>query len=285
MIRLSAFADEANPNVDGQIAALKRNNIPWIELRGLNGTNIRNITIDQAAAYAKSFADAGIQVWSIGSPIGKMVLSGDFKKEKEDLRHLCRLAKIFHTDKLRVFSFYEAYDDEARVLDYLRQMVALAQEEGCTLYHENEKLIYGDTAERVERLMEQVDGLNFIYDPANFIEIEEDSQKTLAALQKRCGYYHIKDALLETKEIVPAGLGDGKIDELIANIPADTDITLTLEPHLAIFEGYAEIDSTKLKNKYCYATNDEAFDAAVAALKKIIKNAGYIECEGGYKKQ
>lgn len=285
MIRLSAFADEADAAVEGQIAALKRNNIPYIELRGLDGTNIRDITTDQAKEYAKRFADADIQVWSIGSPIGKMALSSDFEKEKEDLRHLCRLAKIFGTDKLRVFSFYEAYEDEPKVLDYLKQMVALAKEEGCKLYHENEKQIFGDTAERVESLMDRVEGLNFIYDPANFIEIGEEPQKTLAALQDRCAYYHIKDALMETKEIVPAGLGDGKIDELIANIPAKADITLTLEPHLAIFEGYAQIDPTKMKNKYSYATNDEAFDAAVAALKEIIKNAGYFECEGGYKKQ
>ncbi len=285
MIRLSAFADEANPNVDGQIAALKRNGLQWIELRGLDGSNIRDITIDQAKEYAKRFADAGIQVWSIGSPIGKMDLHGNFEKEKEDLRRLCKIAKIFGTDKLRIFSFYEAYEDETKVIDSLRQMVGIAQEEGCRLYHENEKRIFGDTTERVERLMDRVDGLKFIYDPANFIEIGEEPQKTLAALQARCAYYHIKDALMETGEIVPAGLGDGKITELIANIPADADITLTLEPHLAIFEGYAEIDSTKLKNKYCFATNEEAFDAAVAALKKILINAGYIECEGGYKKQ
>lgn len=284
MIRLSAFADEANPNVADQIAALKRNGLQWIELRGLDGTNIRDITIDQAKEYAKCFADAGIQVWSIGSPIGKMDLHGDFEKEKKDLRRLCKVAKIFGTDKLRIFSFYEAYEDEIKVMDHLRQMVAIAQEEGCALYHENEKQIFGDTAERVERLMEQVDGLKFIYDPANFIEVGEDPKKTLA-LQNRCGYFHIKDALIATGEIVPAGLGDGKIPEMISNIPADADITLTLEPHLAIFEGYAEIDSTKLKNKYCYATNDESFDAAVAALKKILINEGYIECEGGYKKQ
>ncbi len=285
MIRLSAFADEANAAVEGQIAALKRNNIPYIELRGLDGVNIRNITIDQATAYAKRYADAGIRVWSIGSPIGKMAITDDFEKEKEDLRHLCKLAKIFGTDKLRIFSFYKAYEDEPKVLDYLKQMVAIAQEEGCTLYHENEKQIFGDTAERVERLMEQVNGLKFIYDPANFIEVGEEPKKTISALQDRCAYFHIKDALMGTGEIVPAGLGDGKIPEMIANIPANADITLTLEPHLAIFKGYAEIDSTQLKNKYCYATNEEAFDAAVAALKKILINEGYIECEGGYKKQ
>ena len=285
MIRLSAFADEANAAVEGQIAALKRNNIPYIELRGLDGVNIRNITIDQASAYAKRYADAGIRVWSIGSPIGKMAITDDFEKEKEDLRHLCKLAKIFGTDKLRVFSFYEAYDEVEKVLDYLKQLVAIAKEEGCKLYHENEKLIFGDNTEHIQFLMDQVEGLNFIYDPANFVEIGEMPSKTLPALQERCAYFHIKDVLAEGGEIVPAGLGDGGIPEMIANIPADADITLTLEPHLALFQGYAEIDPTQLKNKFDYKTNDEAFDAAANALKKVLMDNGYIECEGGYKKQ
>ena len=48
MIRLCAFADEADKMVDGQIAALKRNNIGLIELRGLDGVNIGKLSEDEA---------------------------------------------------------------------------------------------------------------------------------------------------------------------------------------------------------------------------------------------
>ena len=36
------------------------------------------------------------------------------------------------------------------------------------IYHENEKDIYGDSLERVLELKQNVQGLKFVYDPANF---------------------------------------------------------------------------------------------------------------------
>lgn len=282
MVYISAFADEASTAVAGQIEALKRNGLHMIELRGLDGVNIRNITVEQVQAYAAQFEQAGIRVWAIGSPIGKMDLDGDFETEKEDLRRLCKYAKIFKTDKLRVFSFYKAADQEDAVLARLGEMVAIAAEEGCKLYHENEKEIYGDTIAKVEKLMDRVEGLEFVYDPANYVEIDEDSLQAIERVLQRCAYVHIKDALMDSKEIVPAGLGDGKIREIIAALPQDRDITLTLEPHLALFEGYAQIDPTQLKNKYTFESSDAAFDAATAALKGLLKEAGYMEKDGGF---
>ena len=55
------------------------------------------------------------------------------------------------------------------------------------------------------------------------------------------------------------------------------DKVLTLEPHLKIFSGFGDIDSTEMKNKFCYDTNDQAFDAAVEAIKKLLADAGYKE--------
>ena len=44
-MRLSAFADEASVDLLGQIDALKRNNIEMLEIRGVNGENIKNISV------------------------------------------------------------------------------------------------------------------------------------------------------------------------------------------------------------------------------------------------
>ena len=182
MIKLCAFADEASVLLDGQIAALKENNIKYIELRGVDGTNVSKLTLDEAEEYAKRLSDAGIKVYSIGSPIGKIKLADDIEAHMEKLRHTCRLAKIFGTDKIRMFSFYEAYEDEERVYELLSRMVAIAREESVKLYHENEKAIFGDTAERVLKIMENVEGLCYVYDPANFLEVGEDAKMTLDAL-------------------------------------------------------------------------------------------------------
>ena len=65
---------------------------------------------------------------------------------------------------------------------------------------------------------------------------------------------------------------------MIAGIGKDT--VLTVEPHLAVFEGYADIDRTQLKNKYVYATPQEAFAAAVSALRTVLTANGYREENG-----
>ena len=280
MIKLCAFADEAAVSLDGQIEALKKNGIEYIELRGVDGTNISKLTEESAREYAKKLAEAGIKVWSIGSPIGKIKLSGDIEEHMEKLRHTCRLAKIFGTDKIRMFSFYEAYEDEEKVYELLRRMIAIAAEEGVGLYHENEKAIFGDTAERVLKIMENVEGLYYVYDPANFLEVGEDSQKTLDALHSTTDYFHIKDVIAETHQLVPAGYGDGRIGELVARIKDDK--VLSIEPHLKVFEGYSDFDATEMNNKFYFKSNAEAFDAAVAAIKNVLVEQGYKEGNGGF---
>lgn len=284
MIRLAAFADEACPKVTGQIAALKRNGMEYIELRGLDGKNVSQITEEEARNYAKMFADEGIKVWSIGSPLGKVDIDSDLEAHRALLHHVCKIANIFGTKRIRMFSFYKSYDCEDKVMAELREMVKIADEYGVMLCHENEKQIFGDTLERVLKIKSAVSGLYHIYDPANFLECDQDAADTLAALHKDTEYFHIKDVISATGELVPAGYGDGKIDKLVAMIPEDADKTLTIEPHLAIFAGYSEIDNTEMKNKFHFSSNDEAFDAAVNAIKRVLEAQGYKPEDGGYVK-
>ena len=274
-IKLCAFADEADSSLEGQIRALNRNNIGYIELRGVNGKNISLITEDEAKEAKRMLDEGGIRVWSVGSPIGKIAISGDLVAHLELLRHICTLANIFECKRVRMFSFYEAYEAEEKVMEMLSLMVKIADEYGVTLCHENEKGIYGDTKERILRIMSGIDGLSYVYDPANFIECGEYPSVTLDALADKMEYFHIKDALI-SGGIVPAGYGDGEIPKLVSKINRDT--VLSIEPHLRIFTGYSEFDSTEMKELFTFSSNDEAFDAAVSAIKKVLTNAGYREC-------
>ena len=284
MIKLAAFADEADKTLEGQIAALKRNNIEYVELRGIYEKNISNVTVEEAEKYAEMLSEAGIKVWSIGSPIGKIKICDYGEDYKNKLRHICKLARIFGTDKIRMFSFYEAYDCEEKVFSALSEMQRIAAEEGVGLYHENEKAIYGDTLDRVLKIMNNVEGLKYVYDPANFIEVGEDPALTLKTLHGKTDYFHIKDVIAETRQIVPAGYGDGKIDVLVEMIGDNDDRVLTVEPHLAIFRGYSEIDSNEMKNKFHFNSNNEAFDAAISAIKQTLASKGYKEVNGGFVK-
>ena len=63
MLQLCAFADEAGSSLVEQIAALRRNRIPNLELRSIDGKNVLDFTEDEARAYAKARYDAaGVEV-------------------------------------------------------------------------------------------------------------------------------------------------------------------------------------------------------------------------------
>ena len=275
MIRLCAFADEASPSLSGQIAALKRNGADLIELRGVDGKNVAALNDGEAVRIKNELDAAGIKVWSLGSPYGKVSLGEGFDEEAlfAQLHRLCRTANIFGCDKIRVFSFYDAYGKADEVVRLLTESVAFASEYGVRLYHENEKDIYGDVPERVLELRRRVAGLCFVYDPANYIQCGVSPDESIPALAASSGYFHIKDVIAETGELVPAGDGDGDISRILDGI--DGDVTLTVEPHLSVFAGYSDIDRHEMKNKYTFKSQDEAFDTAVGALKRLLYKQGY----------
>lgn len=275
MIKLSAFSDEAGSSISEQIEALHRNQISLMELRTLDGKNVSSFTKQDYTRYYPILKSEGISVWSIGSPLGKVDIDVDFNEYSEVVKRVCDTANGFECDKIRMFSFFNAYDKKNKVFDYLSKMIEIANSFGVKLYHENEKEIYGDTLSRVLEIYENVNGLEYIYDPANFLQVGEKASDTIPALFDKTGYFHIKDVVEQTGELVPAGYGDGDIKTIVQKITKDT--VLTLEPHLAIFDAYKNIDNTQLNVKFKFETNTQAFDCAVKSLKDILIDCGYTQ--------
>ncbi len=282
-ITLCAFSDEASPSLAGQIAALKRNDVPYMEARFVNGKHFIDHTASEVKEFKKELDDAGIAVWSLGSPIGKVDIDIDFIEYLEKVKHATEIACALGTNKMRMFSFYNAYEQKEKVFDYLSKMVETAKSFGVELYHENEKDIYGDTLARVSEIMQNVAGMKFIYDPANYLQTGEKAEDTLNALHSKTDYFHIKDVRAATGTIVPAGYGDGMLDELVSRISDDK--VLTLEPHLSVFKGFDSIDNTEMKHDFVFKSSDEAFDTAVNALKTILLKNGYRASGNTFLKQ
>lgn len=278
MIRLCAFSDEFGNSLEDQIRGLKKNGIRLMEIRNVDGVNIGKMSEEMAKDCAAKLAEAGISVWSIGSPLGKVDIAEDFEEYKKQVHHVCRLANIFGAKRIRMFSFFNAYDVPELVVQRLKEMVAIGEQYGVDMCHENEKKVFGDVVSRVEYLRDNVPGLKFVYDPANYIQCDQDCGEALDALLESTSYFHIKDVVSATQEMVPAGYGDGKIDDMVCSIQWDT--VLTVEPHLAVFAGYSAIDDTEMKHRFRFDSNEDAFCAAVDALKAVLEKCGY-RCENG----
>ena len=66
---ISAFADEAAKDLEGQIKALKRNGLRYIEPRNINGAILKK-SETELTEIAEQLRENGISVPSLGSPIG-----------------------------------------------------------------------------------------------------------------------------------------------------------------------------------------------------------------------
>ena len=216
-IRLCAFADEADASRLGQIKALAENGIPYLEIRGVDGTNIANLSREAALQFKAELDAAGIRVWSIGSPAGKSDIREDFAPAVEQFKHLLEMADIFEAKRIRLFSFYgtegsDEYFDE--VCRRLNVFCDLCEEHGVIPCHENEKGIYGDVAERCLKLHRAIPRLKAVFDPANFIQCEQEIMPAWNMLAPYVEYGHIKDALASGR-VVPPGDGIGCLREYL----------------------------------------------------------------------
>ncbi len=275
--KLSAFADEYSPKFDEQLEGVLKNGIEMIEIRGVDGTNVSDITLEKAKEVKEKLDAAGIGVSAIGSPIGKIDIKGNLEPHLDKLRHVIEIAKILGTKRIRMFSFFMPKGEDPaiykeEVFARLERMLEVAEAEGMELCHENEKGIYGDTPERCKEILEHFSGrLCGVFDHANFLNVDSVPYPDgYELLKSHITYFHIKDAVGTT--IYPAGKGNGRIPETIEAIRRDFDgdITLTIEPHLSAFIGLDKLENTNGKIEKPFADSKEAFGVAVDAIKAII---------------
>ncbi|MBP3351669.1 MAG: sugar phosphate isomerase/epimerase [Lachnospiraceae bacterium] len=269
---LAAFADEADSSISGQIKAMTKNNIRYLEIRGVDGENISDISVTKAKEVRKQLEDSDISVWSLGSPYGKIGINEDFAPHLDKFKHGLELADTLGAKHIRMFSFYVPTGGEARyrdeVMNRLAQFIQAAKGSGITLCHENEKGIYGDIASRCEEIHKTFPQLKAVFDPANFIQCGQDTVEAWNMLHPYVTYMHIKDALADGS-VVPAGKGIGNLPYLLSQYKGSV---LTLEPHLSVFAGFENLETqekTKM-GEYCYPSSTAAFDVAVEALKELI---------------
>ena len=275
---LSAFADEASPVFDDQLRILKEEGIALVELRGADGKNCADLTLEEAAALRAKLDAAGIGLSALGSPFGKYSLGEPFEAHLAKFRHGLELCRVLGAKRIRMFSFYPAEGvspEESReeVLRRVEIMLTLAEEAGVQPVHENEKGIYGDDTARNADLLEFFGSrLGCAFDPANFIQCDVKPIEAYEKLHERITYMHIKDAFLSDGAVVCAGHGDGDVPEILRRLNAERegDVILTVEPHLTVFDGLKNLQDEELKHHESYPDSRTAFHAAVTALKDIL---------------
>lgn len=275
---ISGFSDEIDSDIKVQFEHLNKLGIKYFEPRGINGTNISALTLDEAKQLKETMDKYGINASSIGSPIGKIGIKDEFEPHLEKLAHTIEIAKILGTKYIRVFSFFIPKEDDPaiyrdEVMARMKAMTALAGREGVILLHENEKDIYGDIAARCKDILDTVDSDNLraVFDPANFVQCDQVTYPhAYEMLKDHVVYMHIKDALFADSSVVPAGHGDGRVRDILQALSdRDYDGFLSLEPHLGSFDGLGDLE---VGDEMLSLTKSDAgkFTLAYNSLKKIL---------------
>ncbi len=247
---LSGFADEAanHKTAVEQFSAFAALGLQYYSIRFIDvGDGVKNVmklTKSEVQKVRHLQDEYGLNVSSIGSPIGKVKLRNvdDGTKNayvafktylRRDVQKACSLAHAFEAKLIRGFSFYhpkgtDPKDHFPQAVDQLGQIAEACHRSDLTFGLEVEPNLVGENGYLLAELYAQVNhpAMVLIFDAANIIvqgysagELLEQFQ----AMQPGLGWLHIKDYRHPEPILRQRGVRGGHIDEdaLAHFVPAD----------------------------------------------------------------
>lgn len=219
---LSGFADEAanHKTAVEQFAAFAALGLEYYSLRFVDVTgdgqvkNVMDLTKSEITKLRHLENEYGMNVASIGSPIGKVKLLDQedgtknryvpFKKYlKQDVAKACDRAHAFETKLIRGFSFYhpkgtDPWEYVPQAVDQLGQIAEACHHSDLTFGLEVEANLVGQTGQLLAELHRQVNhpAMVTIFDGGNLISqgyTTLESFEQYLAMKPSLGWLHVKD--------------------------------------------------------------------------------------------
>jgi sugar phosphate isomerase/epimerase len=237
--RLAVINDEISQDFAHVCEVASREfGMSWIELRGMWDKNLLKLD-GQEIAEAKSILQKNqLRVTDIASPLFKVDWPGapqskyspkrdqfhadfTFAQQDEVLDRSIELARVFGTDRVRLFDFWRLDDQapyRAAMNEKLREAAEKAAKKNIILILENEPACNTATAAEAAKVLAEVTSRNLMlnWDPGNAAERGEkpfpDGYNLLP--KERIGHCHCKDAVKKSdgSGYEWAAMGRGIID-------------------------------------------------------------------------
>lgn len=247
-VLLSGFADEAANDklAVQQFSAFAALGLRYYSIRFIDvGSGIKNamqLNDDELQTVRKMQDDYGLQVSSIGSPIGKVKLKdvddGTANRYvpfdeylKQDVAHACDLAETLGSKLIRGFAFYhpkgtKPEDHLDQVCDQLGQIAEACDARGLTFGLEVEANLVGQNGALLAEIHRRVNhpAMLTIFDGANIVTqgfSADEVYHQYLQMKPGLGWMHIKDYAdpsptgridhvdeASLKNFVPADMGD-----------------------------------------------------------------------------
>lgn len=181
-MKLTGFADEAAPDLATQIKATQELGWDYISARGIDGKNIHDLSDSEFDRAYGQLQDAGIRIAEFGSLIGSWSknIQSDFTLTMDEVeRAIPRMQKL-GTEIVRIMSYAQepwgADQHEQERFDRLRAITTRFSEAGITAAHENCMNYGGFSSSHTLRLIEEIPGLQLIFDTGNPVFQRDRSQ-------------------------------------------------------------------------------------------------------------
>lgn len=252
---LSGFADESanQKTAEQQFSAFSAIGFQYYTIRfidvGGGVKNVMNLTKSEINNIRHLQNDYGLNVASLGSPIGKVKLVNKkdgtknayvpFKKYlSKDVKKACELAHAFETKLIRGFSFYHPKGTDPRpylsqTIDQLGQIAEACHRSDLTFGLEIEANLVGQTGEILAEIHKKINhpALVLIFDAGNIITQGYNAAEVYEqylAMKPGIGWMHIKDYRHpkptkrrshvdeeSLKHFVPADIGDSAHEAIL----------------------------------------------------------------------
>lgn len=225
---LSGFADEISADLPTQLSTLQSLEIEGLDLRSAFGKNVMALSDSELQEVRRACEDAGRRVQTIGSPIGK--------DANASIERAAEAAHICGTRRIRVFTPELDAGDRDGAARFTEAMLRVAEREDVILLLENDGTLWSAYPSHAKWLFDRFDSPHLMaaFDFANTVILGYGPNDWFPWLTPRLDTIHIKDAVRSTKTVVPAGEGDGMIEETLRRLfHGGWSGPLTLEPHLA----------------------------------------------------
>jgi sugar phosphate isomerase/epimerase len=268
-IKLGITTDEINDDVLTAVKFLREYNLKWAEVRNIWGKYNTEQPVEKIKEARAIFDEHGIRVSVDGTPFFKVPLPAENAEGQKKLDQQWAVldaamerAKLFGTDKLRVFGFTLGKGGEApakavydRIYELIAEAARRAKSRGMRLALENVGNSYiwtgADSGELLKRV--KADNLGLTWDPNNAAEKGErpfpDGYKKLDPA--RIWHVHLRDFKHNGEgkvEWAPVGGGEfDNVSQIRALLKDGFKETFTLETHWRGPNGKADSSATSLK--------------------------------------
>ena len=248
-LHLAAVGDEAGPDLDSQLAAVGRLGWDLIELRSVDGQALADLPPAGFARLVGRLAAAGLGTACVDSRIANWArpVTGPLELDVAELDVLAERCAALGTRYVRVMSYpndgLPEPDWGREAIRRLRRLARQAERAGLVLLHENCSGWAGRDADRVLRLLAEVDSpaLGLVFDTGNGVEYGYDAYELLAellaAVPDRILHVQVKDAAgtADRPDYCYPGEGRCRVAECL-RLLLDSGYrgVLSVEPHMLV---------------------------------------------------